>query len=260
MCSHATMCSRLQTSLHPSSATLAMLPGNVDRGNAHATGHLAKASRAVLAARTPCLRRRLLTCAPLFGLQPPCDYFGAQTQRSPCVMYPNHPPTWWCQISALNTCFSPTPVLLGPLPARRQHINKRCWRLSISQSAARCSLASSATATVAAAAAQCASCCGMAVEADAAVACCRSCCHCRTLPRRTATKPAPPPLTLATSLASPGQPNPRSCPHTLLLPLPAAAAAATATAAAQRRNTNTCPAAPIGVAVPPLQWGSTAKT
>lgn len=117
MCSHATMCNRLQTSLHSSATLLAMLPCNVDRGDAHATGQTCKSltgrlsSTDAVPAAPPAH-----VCTTI--LQPPCDYFGAQTQRSPCVMYPSYP-TWWFQIFALNTCSSPTPLLLGPLAARR---------------------------------------------------------------------------------------------------------------------------------------------
>jgi hypothetical protein len=132
------------------------------------------------------------------------------------LLQPNALASWACR-AALNI-----------------HTRKRCWcLLSVSQSAARCSLASSATATVAAAAAQCASRCGT-VEADAAVACCRSCCHSRARPRRQRHQISTAPADSGHPTCQPrtGQPDPRSCPHTLPLPLPAAAAAATATAAA----------------------------
>ena len=165
----------------------------------------------------------------------PCDYFGAQTQRRPCVMYPSYTPTWWCQICALNTCFSPPPLHLGPLAARRQTSTREsaadaCLHHSLQHAAAlllaqRQQLRQLLHGAQAAAAWR--SRLALLLPAAALAA--------TLVPNRaaSATKSAQPPLTLATRLASPGQPNPRSGPHTLLLPLPAAAAAAaTATAAA----------------------------
>jgi hypothetical protein len=125
MCSHATMCSRLQKSLHPSATLLAMLSGNLDRGSAHVTVQSAEAPRALRAARTPVPAAPPAHVCTLFGLQPPCDYFGAQTQRSPCVMYPSYPPTWWCcQISALAS--AQRPCSLGHLlPCGVKHIHEK---------------------------------------------------------------------------------------------------------------------------------------
>ena len=85
-------------------------------------GLACEAPRGFSAAQAPCLWRRILTCAPLFGLQSLCDYFGAQTQRSPCVLYPSYPPT--CRRTVAPTS-CPTKAL-APLATfhAAQHMSK----------------------------------------------------------------------------------------------------------------------------------------